>query len=174
MARLVSDATPQVVQAPWWPETMTVTLKGAASGFELASIKDAAMLIHRGNQGELGMEATTHRAALKKLEIGVLEWTRTGAPEKPSRDELAALDEPDADYILGELTRVWAEWNAQRPAGTPRPRLAQPAPQQDETAQLPGAPSQETTPVVVAQAPVEPEQALPGRAPSRRARKREG
>lgn len=105
MPRFVGDET-KVVQAPWWGEKETATIRRMNYGDRQYL---AGQAVRVGIAGEDGQRETIGELALGEMNLAILErglvaWTDPDGEGMPvTRSAIEALEEDDGDFILKEI-----------------------------------------------------------------------
>jgi hypothetical protein len=108
MPRFVIDET-KVIQAEWWDEGETVTIKKFTYGDRQKLASDAVYvgLVDGDGKKQTLAEAKIDTMNLGILEVGIVSWTfinpKTGREMPLLRRWIEALNPEDAEFILREI-----------------------------------------------------------------------
>jgi len=106
MSRFIDSSDVKVIQAEWWDEGETVTIKRFSYGDRQ---RLAGLATRAGTKLETGDAIITDvyvgRMNLAILEVGIVEWTLQdeGKVVKLNRQAIERLTDEDGDFILGEI-----------------------------------------------------------------------
>jgi len=118
MPRFVSESETREIQAPWWGETETCTIrkfnygdrqwlagKTVFVGIRPGSYADGQVVVEE-SEGTV-TDVLIGEMNLALLERGVAQWTDADGVGLPvTRAAIESLTEQDADFILSEITAL--------------------------------------------------------------------
>jgi hypothetical protein len=106
MPRFVDDSQRKTIQAPWWGEKETCTIKKFAYGDRqwLAGQTVAMGMKPGASEEDAVADFQIDRMNLAILERGIVAWTdEEGEPIRVTRQAIEQLTEQDADFILSAI-----------------------------------------------------------------------
>jgi len=111
MPRFVGKGENETVRAPWWGEREHAVIRrfgyGGRQKLVDAAVK-AGLVRNEGGQDEIALsQVAVGNMNLVILKLGLVSWTDDEGNRLPvTQEAIEALEEQDAEFLLGEINRL--------------------------------------------------------------------